>query len=151
MKKFETIILSIIVIGMIFNYLNIVGSGTILFFTLFLLAIIYLLFPFVIINDIPIKKAFDNESYLDIPALRLVFSIYCGVVFSSYLFGLMYNVFHWENADTLFFTSISLLILCFTVSIIKYIKNREQFYKNLLIRIFILLGLGLISIFLWRI
>jgi hypothetical protein len=147
MKKLEITFILIFLMGMIFRILSIVGSNTLIFFSLAPLSLFYFFFSFAFLNRIKLKQILKNESYSNTSHLRLVFTIVLGFCFSSFTLGILYKLLYWVSAQLVFITGIILLTICLIISIIKFKQNHLIFYKIILIRIFLMLIVGLVSVF----
>ncbi|GAO27842.1 hypothetical protein [Geofilum rubicundum] len=147
MKKAEIIIatLSIIALGM--NLLFIPGSGALTVLTLLILSTIYFYFGFALFNDIRLRQVLKKDSYRDISSLRILGAVGAGLALSSTTNGIMFQFQSWPGADFILGAGLVGLSIVTTIGIIKYSKNKSDYYTRILKRTVILGGLGLILMF----
>ncbi len=144
MKKTEFIIaiLSIIALGM--NVLSIPGSAALLVLTLLILSIIYFYFGFALFNDIRFRLIFKKDSYKGLSPLKIIGALAAGFVLSTTIQGIMFKFQSWPGADFILGAGLVGLSIVTIIGIIKFLKNKSDFYMGILKRTIIVGGLGLI-------
>lgn len=135
MKVFERVVILIFIIGIILKAFSLIGGDTLVFVSLFTLSVFYFIFSIVILNKMDFKQIFQRQSYDNISSLRALYSMFCSVAFYSFLTGLMFRTFNWENATLTFWLGVLLLSVCLIISLIKYMQYHSTFYKLILLRI----------------
>jgi hypothetical protein len=147
MKKAEFVIatLSIIALGM--NLLFIPGSGALTVLTLLILSTLYFYFGFALFNNIRLRQIFKKDSYRDISSLRILGAVGAGLALSSATNGIMFKFQSWPGADFILGAGLVGLFIVTTIGIIKYSKNKSDYYYGILKRTVIIGGIGLILMF----
>lgn len=135
MKNVEKVLVIIFLIGIIFKAFSIVGGNILVFLSLFSLSIFYFFFTFPLLNNLNFNQVFKKKSYDTITSLRTLYSIFCSFAFYSFIIGMLFRIFNWENAVLIFWFGVVFLAICFTISLVKYFQNHSIFYKSVLMRI----------------
>lgn len=144
MKKTEIIIgtLSIIALGL--NLLLIPGGGVLTVLTLSTLSTIYFYFSFALFNDIRFRKIFKKDSYENISRWRIIGAIGTGFALSATTAGLMFKFQSWPGADFNLGAGLVGLLIVTIIGLIKYSRNKSNYYTRIFKRAAIFGGLGLI-------
>jgi len=146
MKRTEIIFAILLIIGLAFKFLLIPFGGTITTLSAMSLSIFYYAFGFAYFNQIKLKTIFKKDSYNEISILRIIGSVATGFTLSSLLIGILFKLQNWPLANNSLiaglFSSVPILIIV----VIKFIRNRTQFYKRILLRILIFGVAGLLFI-----
>ncbi len=144
MKKAEILLGLLVLISLILNITLTLKSTALTVLSLGILSSFYAYLSFALFNEIELRKIFKKESYVKINTLRIIGAILTGLALSTTIVGLLFIVQSWPGSSVnlglgLFGLSISLII-----SILKYKKTKSSYYLNILKRIAIYGGLGLI-------
>ena len=147
MKKFEKILGLLAVISVILQFFSIPGSVMLLTFSMMLVAILYYPLGFIFFNNIPLRNVFKKEAYKGISTLKIVGTIGLGMGLSLLCIGILFKLntypFSSQNLGLgLFTTLIALLVVIY-----RLLKTKRSFYRELLIRIAIIGGIGLALLF----
>lgn len=144
MKKTEIIIgtLSIIALGL--NLLLIPGGGVLTVLTLSTLSTIYFYFSFALFNDIRFREIFKKDSYENISRWRIIGAIGTGFALSATTAGLMFKFQSWPGADFNLGAGLVGLLIVTIIGLIKYSRNKSNYYTRIFKRAAIFGGLGLI-------
>lgn len=137
MKKIELILGFSFVLSLLLMMIDIFGGISLLILSLSGIAVFYFLFSFFLFNKRNIKKSFNKETYKSISIHKFLLSIITGWALSIYAVGVLHLIMDWIGWQIyLMFSSIFLLAIFF-ISLVKYKKNSKNFYKIVILRIFI--------------
>lgn len=145
MKKLETILGLSVLIAIVLK-INLLPFGSILLMlSILILAIIYYPLGFALFNEIRLTQIFKKTSYKGLTALRIIGSILAGSSFSLICAGVLFKLNFWSGAQNILFLGLISTLIILILVLIKYFKTKSNFYKQLLIRILIIGGIGLIT------
>lgn len=144
MKKAEIIIGTISIIALGLNLLLVPGSGILTVLSLSSLTMIYFYLSFALFNDIRLRKIFKKESYKGISTLRIVGAIGAGLALSITIVGLMFKFQSWPGASFNLGIGLVGLLIVTIIGLIKYSKNKSDYYTRIFKRTAVFGGLGLI-------
>ncbi len=147
MKKAEIIFTTLSIIALGLNLLLIPGGGVLTVLTLSILSMIYFYLGFALFNDIRLRKIFKKDSYKEISSLRILGAVGVGLALSMTTIGLMFKFQSWPGADFNLGAGLLGLLIVTIIGLIKYSKNKSDFYTRIFKRVTILGGLGLILMF----
>jgi apolipoprotein N-acyltransferase len=123
------------------------GGGIFITLSLTILYCFYFLFGFALFNDIKFGNILKKDSYQGISALRMTGSIGTGWGLSAICMGILYKIQHWSGGGVMLSTGLVTMFVIAIISLIKFLRSKDDFYKTILIRIAIIGGLGLIFSF----
>ena len=154
MKKIEATIAIISLILIVLNLwfvpfpvMPIVMSVVIIFL---ICAIFYFIFSFALLNNIRIRDIFKKNAYKETNWKRIAGAVFTGFALATTIWGMPSQfMYYWgiSSSEYLFFAGTGCLLLIAIVAIIKYLKTHLRFYVGILVRIAIVVGLGVIPIF----
>ncbi len=110
----------------------------------FFLSLLYFFFSFLLLNDIRLRNVFKKESYKKISTIRIIGTIAAGVVFFIILTGILFKFFNWPGGNYNLYIGLMLLLGISIIPIIKFLLTKAPFYRNLLIRFFVIGAIGII-------
>jgi len=144
MKITEKILGIIIVLSIVLKFFHIPGSSFFLVLSTSTLMMLYFYVGFAMFNGILLKEIFKKKTYDGISTLRIIGAFFSGIGLSTILTGILFRLQHWPGGNFqlmigLIFSGIIMILL-----ILKYIKGKELFYKEILIRFVIIGFFGLI-------
>ncbi len=143
MKKLELILIVGAIVGLLMAlfhgpYYRLV---TMLFFTS--LGCLYYFFGFALLNNVPGRKIFKSDSYKGLGTWRILIAIGTGWAISTLVLGYLFSIRSYPMAELFLvvgsvFTAIMLLLAS-----IRYVKERHQSYKTIILRcaLFIIIGI----------
>lgn len=133
MKKTEIITLSIALIGLIMSLFLITGASILLVLSLSTIAIFYQYFSFALMHEIPLKSAFNKESYPEKSGKYIALAVLAGIALSFAAVGSMFKLLHWPGANLILViavaSNLTILIVTFLLSKGKFlgvIKNIQK-------------------------
>ena len=149
MKQAERIIGILIIVLMIiglfisFRFLN----TTILLLTL-ILALLYFLFGFALLNNIRLRTIFKKEAYQGVSTLRVLGAAGTGLILSLICIYSLFKYMRWPFANEGLSISLIVLLPILMVVAIKWFSNRKTYYLNFAIRLVLIgiIGFTLFSI-----
>ena len=144
MKKAEIIIatLSFIAIGL--NLLFIPGSSVLTTLSLLTLSMFYCYFSFALFNNIRLRNVFKKEAYKITTTSRIIGAVGTGFALSLAIVGILFKFQFWPGADFNLLAGLCGLMIITVFGLIKYSKNKSEFYKRIFKRIVLIGGLGLV-------
>jgi hypothetical protein len=144
MKKAEIIIATLSIIALGLNLLLIPGGGVLTVLTLSTLSILYMYLSFALFNDIRLRNIFKKDSYTGVSTKRIVGAVGTGFALSALTVGLVFKFQSWPGADFHLGAGLLGLLIVTVIGLIKYSKNKSDFYPRIFKRVAIFGGLGLI-------
>ncbi len=106
MRKFETIFLLAIVLGLLLKFTHLPGASILIVVCFSVLAVFYQYFSFAFLHKVPLKLAFKKESYPPQRGKTLPLSIFSGIALSVSAVALMFKLQHWPGANVLLMVGI---------------------------------------------
>jgi len=144
MKKAEIIILTLSIIALGLNILLIPGGGVLTVLTLSTLSVIYMYLGFALFNGIRLRNIFKKDSYKGISTMRIVGAVAAGIALSMTIIGLLFKMQSWPGASFNLGAGLFGLLIVTVIGLVKYSKNKSDFYTKIFKRVAIFGGLGLI-------
>lgn len=145
MKLTEKIIGILSILLIILQLVNYISSlNTVIILCLLLLATLYFALGFALFNNIRLRNIFKKESYKGVSTLRIIGTIGAGIALSIIVIGIQFKFYNWPFRNQHLIIGLSLLAIIAIPVIIKFITTNGLFYRNLLIRFFIIGSIGFI-------
>lgn len=135
----------IILVSFMLRRLGIPGGDFLLVVSIVLLSLMYCFFTLFIVNEIRIADIFKLSTYKKFSFLRLVGSIFLGIVLSLVFLGILFSLQHWQGARYFSLIGIPLLLIAFLFVGYKYLIAKSSFYLRLTVRVGIIGILWLIT------
>ena len=132
MKKLEVILntLCLVTFGFVLE-----GSAKEVFLLLMtLLSFLYLIFGFVFLNGIRLRKLFKKESYIGVSTLRIIGSALAGFSFSSAVLGVLFWVMDYTGTSEMLTIGLVGLVPVLAIAIFKYYQQTSSFYRDIIVR-----------------
>lgn len=143
MKPLEIVSASLAILGVTMMLLLISGGSVLLSISLTILACIYNPLGIFYFNKIPIRRMFKKEYYEGISVLRLVGATSGGIVLSIISVGMLFKLLQLPGSGIML--TVGLIpgsILCLVVLIKFLIKREITFYREMLVRSLLVVGLS---------
>ena len=148
MRKIEFVLIIMIIIGLALTLLLIPGGSIIFGLSSGLLAMLYYPLGFMVYSDIPIKGVFKKSSYSHTNTRRIFGSVVVGIVLSIIIIGCLFRINIYPGDQIMLRMGLSLLTIGLVVTLILYFqRNKDVFYKQILIRILIIGAIGITLVF----
>lgn len=142
MRLTEIILITIVIISLVFKLFFLPLGEILLSISTYLIVFFYGLFGFLYFNDIRL----NNISFKSTSSGKVIGAIGLGFAHLFIIGGIVLKVKSLPGNEPLLFMGLLSSIVIFIISFIKYKKNQLKFYKNVIIRTFVLNILGLIMI-----
>ncbi|MBC7487938.1 MAG: hypothetical protein H7282_14440 [Cytophagaceae bacterium] len=140
----ELVLGALIIIGTTLSLFLIPGSGPVIVLSASVLVLMYFFLGFAFFNGIRLRKVFKRTSYKGIKTSKIIGAIGTGIVLSLCLVGIMFKLMFWPGQQQMLFSSLTLLVPVFVISIVKYARAKSPYYINIMTRLFIIGGLSLV-------
>lgn len=133
MRKTEIILLAIIFVSSIFILNGVTETtNTIVIFSSLLLAIIYFLFGFLLLNNKHIYKIFNKSTYENLSALKITMGAILGIILSNILSGLLFKLMLWPGANAMLMVSgLTIILGLMFLVIVQLVTRKIEFVHNL--------------------
>jgi putative Mn2+ efflux pump MntP len=148
MKKTELILIAGGVTGIVMALFDLPLYRLVAPLFLLPLALLYLYLGFALFNDISLQKIFKAESYKSLGAWRLLTAIGTGFALSSVTVGVMFSVLNYPMARSLLVYGIAWAVIMIIVALVKNIKDKNRFYRKIILRCIIFAIIGVIFLLL---
>jgi hypothetical protein len=144
MKKLERLLGIIFLVAIFLKFNLIVGGNILSYASLLLLTLIYYPLGFAFFNEIPLKSVFKKSSYKGITAWKIIGTIVLGMGFSAICIGTLFKLLNWPQANLNIIAGLVTIFIVLVISLIRFAKSKNDFYKGIFNRIAIIGGFGLI-------
>lgn len=144
MKKAEIILGIIAIIGFIINIQLLPGGALLTTLSMSLLNIIYILFGFLLFNNIRLRHIFKKNHYKDVNAMQIIGAVFAGLVLSIIVIALLFHLNYWDGKWILLQIGLIHIGLALLIFIPLYWIKKSAFSKQILSRLLIYGGLGVI-------
>lgn len=133
MRKTEIFLIAIIFISatLIINGVTDL-TQVILIFSVTLLAILYFLFGFLLLNNKHLYKIFNKSTYNDLNALKISVGIILGFVLSNVIIAMLFKLMLWLGAEAMLMVGgLTLMIGLMFLIIVQLVTRKIEFTHNL--------------------
>ena len=144
MNKAEKILIGFVIFSIVMKYLFVPGSGVTFLLSMGVLSSMYFYFGFLFFNGIRLRNIFKKDAYKGVTAWRILGAIATGLGLSTILIGMLFRGQHWPGANINLVTGIVISFTVGIVALIKYRKNKVPYYKNILIRVSVMVLMGIV-------
>jgi hypothetical protein len=148
MKKFEMIPVIGAIIGLLLALFNIPLDSLVVSVFFIALSCLYYFLGFALFNNIPARKIFKADSYKGIGTWRILIAIGTGIALSILTIGIMCSALNYPMAGTFLVVGIVLVAICIILALIKNALEKDQFYRNIILRSFVFLIISVIFLLL---
>jgi hypothetical protein len=133
MRKTEIILLAIIFISSIFILNGVTEiTNTIVIFSSILLAILYFLFGFLLLNNKHLYKIFSKSTYENLNALKITMGAILGIILSNILSGLLFKLMLWPGANAMLLVAgLTIILGLMFLVIVQLVTRKIEFVHNL--------------------
>ena len=126
------LIIVLIISRLLFSY---PFSGLLITLSCILLAQLYFVFGFALLNNIRFRKIFKKDSYNNVSVLRIILTIITGLTLSLLVIYALFKFMRWPYGNFGLFTCLIWLGVIIAVVLIKHLISKDKFYANYLIRL----------------
>jgi len=148
MKKTELILVAGAIIGIVMVLFDVPLHSLVLSLFLLPLELLYLYLGFALFNDISLRKIFKGESYRGLGTWRLLAAIGTGFALSSITVGVMFSVLNYPMARSRLVYGIAWAVIMTIVALVKNIKDKNRFYREIILRCIIFSIIGVLFLLL---
>lgn len=143
MKAFQIILFTILGLGVILRIFNVpVFDNSLIKLSGLVLAVFYLVFGFMIFNNLSFKQLMDRKTRKSISTKRYLYGIVLGLLTGCIAFAISGKfTFNPYTSNLLVQTPILLLIIA-TFPVISYFKTKSEFAKLTIKRIAVICGIS---------
>jgi len=133
------ILISGAILGILMALLNIPLDSLIVSVFFITLGCLYFYLGFALLNNIPLRKIFKADSYKSIGPWKILIAIGTGLTLSILTIGFMFSVLNYPMAKTFLVVGIVLVAIIIILAMIKNSQEKDQFYRNIILRSIIFL------------
>ena len=133
MRKTEIILLVVIFVSSILIINGVTEiTNTIVVFSSMLLAILYFLFGFLLLNNKHLYKIFSKSTYQDLNALKITMGAILGLILSNILTGLLFKLMLWPGANAMLLVGgLTIILGLMFLVIVQLVTRKIEFIHNL--------------------
>lgn len=132
------------IIGLLLALFNTPFDSLIVSVFFITLSCLYFCLGFALFNDIRLRDIFNVESYEGIGTLRILIAIGTGIALSILTIGFMFSILSYPMAKTLLAVGIVLGAIIIILTLIKNAQEKNQFYRNIILRSLVFVVIGVI-------
>lgn len=144
MKRIEMILIVGAVVGLLLTLLNVPLNSLILSVFCVALGLLYLYLGFALFNGIRFRNILKAESYKGVGPWRIAIAIGTGIALSNLTMGFMFFILNYPMAKTLLTFGIVLAVIMVILSLIKNAREKNQFYKNIILKCLVFIIIAVI-------
>lgn len=138
MRRIEVIFLIIIFIGVVLSFIGIPGGSALFILTGLIFSLIYFIFSVFLMNDGTIKTMFKKGFLSEKSTIEIVLPIFTGFVLSITIISILFRFSFWPSSKRIFFTGFLPLLPILIFSVIKFLNDKNDFFKKMIIRLSII-------------
>ena len=148
MKKLEMILIIGAIIGLLLTLFNTPLDSLIVSGFFITLSCLYYILGFALFNNIPLRKIFKADSYKGIGTWRILTAIGTGIALSILTIGIVCSALNYPMAGTFLVVGIVLTAIIIILALTKNAQEKEQFYRNIILRCLVFLIIAIIFLLL---
>jgi len=145
MRKIEIAIVLLILPAVFMKSLHIEGMAALTVILFLVLSLLYLLFGFMVLNNIPMRGIFKASAYAGLGWRRIAWSVIAGIILSLSVIALLFPVMNWEGVFTVVVSAGLLLLPVFIISFICCLRGSKR-DRNILVRVTFMLIIAIIAL-----
>lgn len=135
-------------IGALLALLNVPYHSVIVSFLFMALSFLYFYLGFALFNGIHLRKIFTAESYKGLGSWRIGVAIGTGIAISQITIGIMSTILNYPMAKTLLQVGMAFTAVMLLLASIRNAKEKNQFYRNIILRCAVFIILGVVALLL---
>ncbi len=145
MKQAEKVLgLLIILLMGIRLYYSYPFSALLITLLTLLLSMMYSVLSFGLLNGIRFRNLFKKESFKGISTLRIIGTIFTGLILSIVMIGVLFKFQRWPFAYQNLIFGLSALLVVLSIVLVKLFSSKNKFYTNNLLRLSIIGFFGMV-------
>lgn len=150
MRKTEKVLTILMLIGAVMVYTDVAGGSILVTFPGLILSLLYFPLGFALFNGIRLRHIFRRSSYENKTVIDIVEAVFAGLFLQVGLFAVLFVIYQWAGTRVMVTGGLTLSIVCFLYSIIKWKLKRKKLYKEVLIRSVVITIAIILSHFLFK-
>ena len=112
------------------------------------LGCLYFYLGFALFNGIRLRNIFKADSYKGIGTWKILTAIGTGITLSILTIGFMFFILNYPMAETFMVVGIALAAIIIILALIKNAKEKDQFYRNIILRSLVFLVIAVVFLLL---
>ncbi len=148
MKKLELILIIGAVVGLVMALFKIPLDSLVVSVFFITLSCLYFYLGFALFNGIRFGDIFKNDSYKGIGVWRIMTAIGTGMAISWLTIGFMFSILNYPMAGTFLIAGIVFAAIMIILALIRNVRDKNKFYRNIILRCLVFLIIGVIFLFL---
>jgi len=144
MKKLELILIIGSVVGLLMSLFDVPQNSLIVGLSFLPLSLLYFYLGFALLNGIRLRNIFKADSYKDIGVWRIAIAIGTGIALSNLTIGFMFSILSYPLAKTMLIFGIALAVIMTILALIKNAREKNPFYRNIILRCLIFLIIAVV-------
>jgi len=144
MKKLELILIIGSVVGLLMSFLDVPQNSLIVALFFLPLSLLYFYLGFALFNGIRLRNIFKADSYKDLGVWRIAIAIGTGIALSNLTIGFMFSILSYPLAKTMLIFGIALAVIMTILALIKNAREKNPFYRNIILRCLIFLIIAVV-------
>jgi len=144
MKKLELILIIGSVVGLLMSFFDVPQNSLIVALFFLPLSLLYFYLGFALLNGIRLRNIFKADSYKDIGVWRIAIAIGTGIALSNLTIGFMFSILSYPLAKTMLIFGIALAVIMTILALIKNAREKNPFYRNIILRCLIFLIIAVV-------
>jgi putative Mn2+ efflux pump MntP len=148
MKKLEMILIVGAVVGLLMTLFDLPLNSLIVSLFFLVLALLYIYLGFALFNNVRLRDIFKAESFKGLGPWRIAIAIGTGVALSTLTVAFMFSILGYPMAETILIYGIVLAILMIILALIKNAREKNPFYRNIIVRCLIFLIIAVVFLLL---
>ncbi len=143
MKKLELILIVGAIVGILMALFHVTSYSWVVSFFFLTLSCLYYIFGFALLNNIPGRKIFKSDSYNGLGTWRILIAIGTGWAISTLVLGYLFSIRSYPMAELFLVVGLVFTAVMLLLASIKNVKERNQFYRSIILRcaVFIIIGI----------
>jgi len=144
MKKLELILIIGSVVGLLMSLFDVPQNSLIVGLSFLPLSLLYFYLGFALLNGIRLRNIFKADSYKDLGVWRIAIAIGTGIALSNLTIGFMFSILSYPLAKTMLIFGIALAVIMTILALIKNAREKNPFYRNIILRCLIFLIIAVV-------
>jgi len=144
MKKLELILIIGSVVGLLMSLFDVPQNSLIVGLSFLPLSLLYFYLGFALFNGIRLRNIFKADSYKDLGVWRIAIAIGTGIALSNLTIGFMFSILSYPLAKTMLIFGIALAVIMIILALIKNAREKNPFYRNIILRCLIFLIIAVV-------
>ncbi len=136
------------VVGLLMTLFDLPLNSLIVSLFFLVLALLYIYLGFALFNNVRLRDIFKAESFKGLGPWRIAIAIGTGVALSTLTVAFMFSILGYPMAETILIYGIVLAILMIILALIKNAREKNPFYRNIIVRCLIFLIIAVVFLLL---